>query len=295
MDFCHRVSADGNCLYNAVSIGLVGNEDLSLILRLLTSIELFEHYKHYQMSVQKTIINHSFSNDLSAIKQLFHFESVENLTDINELVKSIETETLLNCEISKFCSMICILGLASVIEQPISSIYSPRKNIKTFQLFTRILEPRLPTAKNPLTLLLSTTASNTSNNPNHFVLCTDRKLTKSITTFTTISSLAKSIKTEPLKRSQPKIQTTIPFLKRNSQNTHNSKYVVPITTIPYTSTSSTSIVTSSSSIQTACSSNMCESQPNNSTSSKLTEQPVAKRNRKSVSRTVLHRKASSAW
>ena len=38
-----KTSGDGNCLYRSASLILVGNEDLHLLLRLLTAIELFLH------------------------------------------------------------------------------------------------------------------------------------------------------------------------------------------------------------------------------------------------------------
>ena len=42
-----RVTGNGNCLFNAASINLVGNEDLSVTLRLLTAAELFIHSDFY--------------------------------------------------------------------------------------------------------------------------------------------------------------------------------------------------------------------------------------------------------
>ena len=42
-----RVTGNGNCLFNAASINLVGNEDLSVTFRLLTAAELFIHADFY--------------------------------------------------------------------------------------------------------------------------------------------------------------------------------------------------------------------------------------------------------
>ena len=44
-----KTSGDGNCLYRSASLILVGNEDLHLLLRLLTGIELFLHASYYAM------------------------------------------------------------------------------------------------------------------------------------------------------------------------------------------------------------------------------------------------------
>ena len=41
------VTGDGNCLFNAASINLVGNEALSVTLRLLTAAEVFIHADFY--------------------------------------------------------------------------------------------------------------------------------------------------------------------------------------------------------------------------------------------------------
>ena len=44
-----KTSGDGNCLYRSASRILVGNEDLHLLLRLFTAIELFLHASYYEM------------------------------------------------------------------------------------------------------------------------------------------------------------------------------------------------------------------------------------------------------
>ena len=42
-----KVTADGNCLYNAASVLVVGDESLTAILRLLTAAELYLHSDFY--------------------------------------------------------------------------------------------------------------------------------------------------------------------------------------------------------------------------------------------------------
>lgn len=42
-----KVTGNGNCLFNSASINLVGNEDLSVVLRLLTAAELYLHADFY--------------------------------------------------------------------------------------------------------------------------------------------------------------------------------------------------------------------------------------------------------
>lgn len=42
-----KITANGNCLFNSVSVLLVGNEDLAFTLRLLTAAELYLHRDFY--------------------------------------------------------------------------------------------------------------------------------------------------------------------------------------------------------------------------------------------------------
>ena len=42
-----KATSNGNCLYNSASIILNGNEDLSLLLRLLTAVELYKNAPFY--------------------------------------------------------------------------------------------------------------------------------------------------------------------------------------------------------------------------------------------------------
>ena len=42
-----RTSGDGNCSFSAISIALIGNETLSVQLRLKTVIHGVKHFEHY--------------------------------------------------------------------------------------------------------------------------------------------------------------------------------------------------------------------------------------------------------
>ncbi|KAJ7380562.1 hypothetical protein OS493_009029 [Desmophyllum pertusum] len=43
-----KVVGDGNCLFNAISLSLVGTTEYSTVLRILTAIELFENAHYYE-------------------------------------------------------------------------------------------------------------------------------------------------------------------------------------------------------------------------------------------------------
>ena len=62
-----RTSADGNCLYNACSLALSGDEILAVYLRCLTSIELSRNPDYY---ASHPILHELNTND--AIQNLDH-------------------------------------------------------------------------------------------------------------------------------------------------------------------------------------------------------------------------------
>ena len=51
MIFC-RISGDGNCLFSAVSVALVGIESLAYDLRILTAIEIYQNVSYYANHAQ---------------------------------------------------------------------------------------------------------------------------------------------------------------------------------------------------------------------------------------------------
>ena len=44
-------TGDGNCLFNSVSIGLIGDESLGTFLRLITVLHAVQHFDHYMEAV----------------------------------------------------------------------------------------------------------------------------------------------------------------------------------------------------------------------------------------------------
>lgn len=51
-----HVSGDGNCLFNALSVGLTGNEGLSLELRVRTCLELFRNRHAYETAANAKLL-----------------------------------------------------------------------------------------------------------------------------------------------------------------------------------------------------------------------------------------------
>ena len=91
-------SGDGNCLFNAISLRLNGNEELSTELRVRTVLEMTENENWY-------------------IEQ-------NRYTEMN-LTTSTFKESLLECGKGGWCSPWVIHALANVIYQPIVTLYPP--------------------------------------------------------------------------------------------------------------------------------------------------------------------------
>nr|XP_047132766.1 uncharacterized protein LOC124811378 [Hydra vulgaris] len=121
-----RSSEDGNCLYSSAS--LLSNSSLKTVnvLRLLTSIELFEkasYYARYSLFVKQ--VENNNSNLSSVLVACVSFECSDQFKLINSESASeiIIMEALINCQANKFSSFLCQIALSSVLNIPIRSIY----------------------------------------------------------------------------------------------------------------------------------------------------------------------------
>jgi len=103
----NRYSPNGNCLYNAVSILLKGNEPLATSLRLLTSVELFENSEYYailpRMEEVLSSNGEQFQNQNNAFSALLSDESSKCFKD--DRAECINKEAALNLRDSNWSSM----------------------------------------------------------------------------------------------------------------------------------------------------------------------------------------------
>ena len=110
-----RTSADGNCLYNACSLALVGDESLAMCLRCLTSIELFTNAEYY---ASHNVLSEWKSPEV-LIYTILSFASIDSCN--GDIVSAILEEAVLNTENFKPASFVCILALSSALHQKIDS------------------------------------------------------------------------------------------------------------------------------------------------------------------------------
>ncbi|XP_065069047.1 uncharacterized protein LOC135694297 isoform X2 [Rhopilema esculentum] len=182
--FLARVSGDGNCLYNAASVAITGQEELSPTLRALTSAELYLNATYYASHPHfvSLLATDKTPGLIGRFFQLSHSFEVSDLATSNhfEFTQSAKVEALKNCQVKRWSPFICLLALASVIGIPIHSLYPETGGMiagkYAAKLFNAIIHPRerLDDSNSHIHLLWSCFEDfkrhiNPNFKPNHFV------------------------------------------------------------------------------------------------------------------------------
>lgn len=125
MVYCnYRATGNGNCLFNACSIALIGDESISIYLRCLTSIEMFKWSNHYAnhpmiygqyLHGKKINENAIFSITISQIAfQLFRKDF---------RISPVQAEAVNVAKNFTYSPFLSVLALSSAIGRPIESYY----------------------------------------------------------------------------------------------------------------------------------------------------------------------------
>ena len=191
-----KTSGDGNCLYHSASLILVGNEDLHLLLRLLTVIELFLHASYYARHPKFLSGMKSPSADVpddimyalclsdSGMKM---WESTKGRED------AIKREAATGCRVAKWSVMVHLMALANVIGRSIFSAFS-KDCSKTRPFFHGAIIPReCSFHTNPAVILWSRDGSPNTHpagwyQPNHFIPLVKRQSCSAYSEVSTSSS-----------------------------------------------------------------------------------------------------------
>ena len=219
-----RVYGDGNCLFRSVSVLCSGKEEsLHIELRARTLCELILHPDYYLSSDKCSSIDYEgvvMKNILPACSANY---SNEGRLQADIAFEVFALDCLDSVQSGKYANMWHIYALASVLKQPIVSVY-PHANIRVRPAFNRTVYPRL-LHENPLrqsdsnlvvmwTNLLNTNCQNWS--PNHFVPCIPcNKLLKE-PTFTIVS--------RPKRKLYSRVVESI-FISQGTQHTSAFTYM----------------------------------------------------------------------
>ncbi|XP_047130019.2 52 kDa repressor of the inhibitor of the protein kinase-like [Hydra vulgaris] len=175
-----RSTEDGNCLYSSISLILNDNNHTSKILRLLTSIELFENINFYTRYDYFCSYFNQHRSEYSQLSNLFFiavsFKCSDSFSTINDNMISelLLKEAYLNCFDKTFSSFICLIALSNVIKQPIESIYPEIGFKKYHSFFNTLIKPRIQKLNCPINILWCNLDKTKNQSilcfkPNHFV------------------------------------------------------------------------------------------------------------------------------
>ena len=148
------VSGDGNCLYNAISVGICGNESLSTELRVRTCLELIKN-------------RHAYRNAPNA-RDLFFVSP-----NYDDAIKSSACK-------GKYACAWEMQAAATVVGCPIQSVYPPRNGLldKAIGILNTVFTPvSSKSKKDPLVIMWSSARYSFVGSwlPNHFVPLIDTK------------------------------------------------------------------------------------------------------------------------
>ena len=149
-DFCGgkevlavKAADNGDCLYNATSIPLCGDESLALLLRLLVSGELFFNAKYY---AEHSVFSDASGDTGISVNTVFSIalnrQAEKKFSDTQDNCKAVKVQALSSCAVGEWSSFLNILALASVISRPLFSVY-PDVNFRYRKLLHRIVMPRI--------------------------------------------------------------------------------------------------------------------------------------------------------
>ena len=123
-----RTSGYGNCLFNACSIALVGDESLGVSLRCLTAIELYQNAQYYALHplLELQHNNGAFNNTNNAFAMSIS-DAALDASKGKDHVHAVCFEASRIAKDYQPATFLCQLALASVIGRPVEAYYPVRK------------------------------------------------------------------------------------------------------------------------------------------------------------------------
>eukprot|EP00112_Aurelia_sp_Birch-Aquarium-sp1_P021266 Seg568.7 transcript_id=Seg568.7/GoldUCD/mRNA.D3Y31 product=Vertnin protein_id=Seg568.7/GoldUCD/D3Y31 len=175
-----RSSADGNCLFNSISLCLVGSEVLADELRLRTCVELAQNvpfYTRHPTYVELQIPSISEPSSFLSVDSIHDVASFWNESSMIYKEQGIEAamknEIMLTANNYTSSTMLPLMAVASVVGLTVSTLF-PEESNQYLDAFQNSFKPR-QTARSPDGITLLWTSTNgwpdrsLAFRPNHFV------------------------------------------------------------------------------------------------------------------------------
>ena len=121
-----KTTGNGNCMFNAASLLLAGNELLSDVIRLLVAGELFFFSEHYIQTFQDTFLeieNETPYSEATVFSTILTEAGAKEMTNSKNRLEAIRAEARDTCLTNNWNGMVQLMALSTVLRWPIFSVY----------------------------------------------------------------------------------------------------------------------------------------------------------------------------
>ena len=142
---------NGDCLFNAISLLVRGNESAAMLLCLLVAGELYfnaSFYADHHVFVDKIRSNSDLSLDTLFTVALTK-AGADECSKNRSKTDAVKSEALVACTRGEWSPFLHILGVASILSKQVHSIY-PDVNFRFRSLIHIIVKPRASATNDPL-------------------------------------------------------------------------------------------------------------------------------------------------
>ena len=145
-----RATANGNCLCTACSLAVNGSEDSYILLRALTSAELYYRADYY-VAHSHFVSSLAKEKTANVMEAMFCISQSHKATDLlpdssKNYCDCVRLEALRNCQGKRWSPFMCLMALSSVINLPICSLYPDTRARYAPNLFNARIFPRQASA-----------------------------------------------------------------------------------------------------------------------------------------------------
>ena len=149
-----RSTGDGNCLFNSISQLLCGSEKLAIELRLRTVLELVSNFNYY---ADHPLVKNAKITAMSKRASLFTTQSIYDTIifgkeahnvygTTGDFYATVEKGIMLTAVNYQYSGLLQIVGLASVIQRDIKTVY-PDQRSRFLPILQTTVQPRLTSFK----------------------------------------------------------------------------------------------------------------------------------------------------
>ena len=176
------VKADGNCLFNSVSLAVYATETYSMELRVRCCVHMFDNPRLIEKDNVELALNRKLSDaDYNMMIQSSVDSCIVN-SDVNIMAKAHARKMMF---VGKYASILEVICLADCLRISIDLIYPSEHNLFTKkELFSGRISPTTDSALKSITLSWTSTSDTNVQSgrwmPNHFVPCGQLKVSEVI-------------------------------------------------------------------------------------------------------------------